>query len=777
MSTLAHRLRQVLREAGTAYNSNDQVAPAAVLWADGERQWEPVVQRLRTEVPHLFTLGAYDPSTRTGPAIYLKALIAGALPEHYQPQPGVVPILYLPGIQRDDIKPREECSPLLQPLAELQFRGTSFHQRGGAEWTVYAFLVNAEHGLGLDVARDAATLNALRLALVRLADAPLAPLMSKRLETSDFQDLAHGDPVHHLLRWLDDPAARQAEWAGNDWSLFLARCKDTYGFAPESGDARIDAARLLGKAAGAWAAVWARFAAAPRSYPSIPQALRQAKPAERSLFADPHWPQDNEEGETEPRTAFGAVAGLAPHLACARLVELEATHGPRRTWVWATWGHAPLAAALEHLAHAARRIPDGLPGKTIDALMAAYREHGWQVDAAITRAVQAVRRDADLDLVSAVIQAIYRDWLERVNAPFAACFQAGPQGAVPVPRADHRCILFADGLRFDVGQALVAGLREAGMNVDAGWSFAALPTVTATAKPAQAPITGALRGDGVGADFAPAIATTGKALTSDGFRTLMKAEKVQILERNETGDPTGCAWTEHGTLDHAGHAEEVKLCWRIPEEVDSLRERIAGLLAAGWSEVVVTTDHGWMLVPGGMPRHDLPGFLAETRWSRSAVVKSGSDLSAWHGPVAPWAWNPAVSIAMAPGCSSFIAGKSYAHGGLSLQECVLPRLTVRRSGAGTALVRITSCTWRGLRAVVVIEGAPAGSIASIRVKAGDPASTISQQGAPLTDDPATVRLLVADDSYIGQSAAIVVCDAAGKVLEKRLVTVSEEEAP
>lgn len=777
MTTLLHRLRQTLREVGTTYNSNDQIAPAAILWTDGERQWESLLDRLRGELPHLFTLGAFDATKRSGPAIYLKTLIAGALPDQFAPQAGIVPILYLPGVFRNDLRAVEDCPVHLQALAELQFRGTCFVQRGGGDWTVNAFLVNAEYGLNLDVAKDQATQNALLLALPRLADAPLAPLIGRRLDASDFQDLAHGDATHHLLLWINDPIGQQKTWIGNDWALFVERCKSAYGFDPGHGDALISAASLLGKAKGAWAQVWDRFAAAPRLYPNIPQAIEKSRPVKSQCIADPHWPQDNAECEDDLRSDLKALASQSAHQACARLVALEKDHGLRRSWVWATLGQAPLATALEHLTFAAARIPAGLPGNDLATVIAAYREHGWQIDAAILKAIQSVRTDADLNLISQVIHAIYPDWLERVNLTFANLFQAHPQAAVPVARAKGRCILFADGLRYDLGQTLTQVLQEAGLTVENDWSFAALPTVTATSKPAQAPIDQGGRGilprlnSNSDPDFTPIIA--GKSLTTDSFRQLLATNQVQFLTRSQTGDPTGCAWTEHGTLDHTGHAEEIKLCRRIAEEIESLRERIADLLAAGWVEVIVTTDHGWMLVPGGLPKHELPSFLTGTKWSRSAVVKPGNDLSAWTGPVVPWAWDPAVSIALAPGCSAFIAGKTYAHGGLSLQESILPRLTVRRSAVTSTLVRIRECAWRGLRAIVRVEGAPVGSIASIRVKPGDPATTISQQGAPITTDPAEVRLLVSEDEYIGQSAAIVVCDSSGTVLAKRLVTVSE----
>jgi hypothetical protein len=48
------------------YNQNDTVAPAAVLWTDERREWERLVPRLRTLLPHFLVFGAYAKATRTG---------------------------------------------------------------------------------------------------------------------------------------------------------------------------------------------------------------------------------------------------------------------------------------------------------------------------------------------------------------------------------------------------------------------------------------------------------------------------------------------------------------------------------------------------------------------------------------------------------------------------------------------------------------------------------------------------------------------------------------
>ena len=62
------------------YNQNDTVAPAAVPWPDEKREWERLVPRLRTLLPHFLVFRPYDKSTRSGPAIWLRCVLAGKMP-------------------------------------------------------------------------------------------------------------------------------------------------------------------------------------------------------------------------------------------------------------------------------------------------------------------------------------------------------------------------------------------------------------------------------------------------------------------------------------------------------------------------------------------------------------------------------------------------------------------------------------------------------------------------------------------------------------------------
>jgi hypothetical protein len=80
------------------------------------------------------------------------------------PAEGIVPILYLPGVDRQQLRAASDCPEPWQPLVELQYRGTVWTQRNGRDWTVEAFLTS-DNALGLDVSLDLATRQAIQRAL------------------------------------------------------------------------------------------------------------------------------------------------------------------------------------------------------------------------------------------------------------------------------------------------------------------------------------------------------------------------------------------------------------------------------------------------------------------------------------------------------------------------------------------------------------------------------------------------------------------------------------
>ncbi|MDP8931427.1 MAG: BREX-1 system phosphatase PglZ type B, partial [Actinomycetota bacterium] len=143
--------------AALAFNENAEVAPVALLWPDRDRHFAEAVEMLRPRMP-ILTLGELDEAGGVGPAYWLRCVIAGTVDVELTEG---TPVVYLPGVAREDLRAIEECPRSLAPIAELQYRGQWFAHPNGKDWTARAFLTNKERGLGLDVADDAATNEAL----------------------------------------------------------------------------------------------------------------------------------------------------------------------------------------------------------------------------------------------------------------------------------------------------------------------------------------------------------------------------------------------------------------------------------------------------------------------------------------------------------------------------------------------------------------------------------------------------------------------------------------
>lgn len=768
-------------ERACAHNPDDQVAPAAILWTDKEGQWEPLAPRLREALPQFLTLGEYDPSSRTGPAIWLRCMMARTLPEADWPVEAV-PILYLPGVSRHELRAVEECPRLLQPLVELQYRGVWFTQENTKDWTVSAFLASKRGGLGLDVASDEATRSAVVQALARLAATPVAELRGRRLEAGDFHALLQPDPVRQLLRWMDDPKGARAGWTSQESEAFAAVCRDRFNFDPDT-DGELVAAERLGARQGGWEPVWSRFAEAPAAYPNIPDLLRRAKPGDEGpplFFRRECWPQCNERDEDELREQLAMAASLPPEKAAEQIERLESRHGARRAWVWAKLGKAPLAVALEAVVRLVRGTRKKLGGEDAPALAVAYASEGWRADAAAMEALAAVSKAADADAVKAAVRTLYKPWLEAGAERFQELLRerpieehGGPSKALAAVGLGT-CILFVDALRLDVGKRLRSSLEGDGFVVEESWHWVPIPTVTATAKPAVSPVADLLGGDGGSNEhFQPAVRESRQVLTIERFRKLLTDRGFQDLRGGDSGDPAGRAWTECGEIDRRGHDEGWRLARRLGEEIEAVADRVRGLFEAGWREVRIVTDHGWLLLPGDLPKVDMPAYLVESRWTRCAMVRPGSQVDL---PTAPWHWNREVIVALAPGAGSFRAGVEYSHGGLSPQECVVLDLVVRPREPSGPTARVESVRWTGLRCRVRVTGARAGWRADVRTKAADPASSLVKDKQAKAVGPDGEASLVVDNPDLeGTAATVVVLDPEGRPVAKRNTTVGGEE--
>ncbi|EAQ68738.1 hypothetical protein RS9917_04113 [Synechococcus sp. RS9917] len=688
-------------------------------------------------------------------------------------------MIYLPGISRQELRAGEGCPWELEPLIELMFRGTPWLQRNGRDWTLAAFLGSAD-ALNLDLAADQNTKAALSRALTELATVPLDQLRGKRLEAEDFDALLADDPTRDLLQWMADPQPFQLRCGEERWSALTSIWKKELKFDPAK-DGELSAAERLAKGHGNWAKVWQRFADTPAAFPGLPDLLRRAAPADiqGDLLGSKNdlsrWPTHNEARELEVLEALKSLPGKSHPDACRCVRELEAQHSERRSWIWARLGLSPLALVLEPLGRLAQRADQTLVGSTPEEFIAPYTADGWEADLSAWQAM-AMAQTAQEELVRKGVAALLRPWLDDTASRFQKAVASSglptpaEQGAITAEPGE--VLLFADGLRYDVARQLQKELEVMAITGSLNTRWAGLPTVTATAKPAITPLIGDIQGQALPDDFAPAF-RSGKPTSAAELRKALTAQGYTVLgdgELNIPSSPEARGWLEIGDLDHRGHQLQNDLPQVIHAEIDRLALRIQKLLDVGWRSVKVVTDHGWLFCPDGLPTAELPKHLTASKWARCAAIKGESQVPV---PTAAWSWNPSEQFATPTGAACFNTGgtNAYAHGGISLQECLTPVLVVSGGENKAPAATITEVSWKGLRCNLEVNGATTDLKADLRRDTANGPS-VATTAKPIDDGAA--RLLVEDDELEGAVVMAVLISPEGRVIAQRRTLVGGE---
>ncbi|MCP3890525.1 MAG: BREX-1 system phosphatase PglZ type B [Desulfobulbaceae bacterium] len=362
-------------------------------------------------------------------------------------------------------------------------------------------------------------------------------------------------------------------------------------------------------------------------------------------------------------------------------------------------------------------------------MQASYLHSGWQADNAMLKALECVTNTSDLQVVTTAIKSVYEPWLDDAARHLQQVVeQNGYPGGTLTSRstqpAQHGdCFLFVDGLRFDIAKRLSTLLTDNNLLVEEQLCWAPLPSVTATGKPAVSPVNEFIAGGEDTADFEPCVKESGQSLKGGyHFKKLLSGSGIQVLEKTDYGNGEGIGWYEYGDVDHEGHERGWKVAKQIDIFLQELHETIEQLFSSGWKSIRIVTDHGWLLLPGGLPKLDLPKSLVENKWGRCAVLKEGA---ASHEKLYPWFWNPEQNIALANGISCYKSGEEYAHGGLSLQECLGLQMHITKEPIATqGEVQITDVVWKGLRCKVAVDGLFAGLQLDVRSQAGNESSSI-----------------------------------------------------
>lgn len=764
--SLLHHIIQSL-ESAKKHNTSQTVAPQVILWPDPDRQWLSVVDTLREHIELFLTYGDYKPEILQGPAIWLKCMVDQSLPEANWDEE-TIPVIYLPGIAKDDFKKIEEASDALQPLMEYQFTGQLWTQENGREWSVLAFLQNKDHGLGLEVNRDGATREALIKALPRIIEDGEV-VYRKKIDADYLNELLFPQVIPTLLDWVERGDQALATFSMDHQSSFREVVKSQYGVELNYSIV-LDIVRKLGCQQPPWHPVWQYFANAPHKYPKILKYLRDAKPEDLGvgIFAIPasSWPQVNEEKERELIEAIVKWRRKDPAGIGNALKSLEKEHAPRLSWIWAELGQSNMALVLPELTKIAALTTKSFPAASVAEIVQYYTEEGFQIDAALRSIYSRDLGEEQLSAVQVVIDLCYKPWLERMTGKFQELI-----------KADHRVlyssykdreyadfVLFVDAFRYDLAREFFEKNKNQ-FQMELGHSWAGVPSVTPTSKPSVSPIIGAINNQSEWSEFKAQL-ISGKTLSPYYFKAeLSKVGYQAINGPSDIADPQQKYWMEIGDIDKRGHQEQASMLRRIPEMMEDLRRKIEAILKKGVKNIQIVTDHGWLLLPGNLPKESLHRNLAETRWGRCVLLKEGVNTDYLY---LPWSWNPDILIAFAPGISFFKNNEAYAHGGISIHECLTPMLTISALAASTRSGKIEELTWRGMRLNIMTSGTDGDYQMDVRTKWDEASSTVAESVRMKDRDEWT---LVVNGDYEGQAASLVLLNQEGIIIDKKLLQI------
>ena len=288
------------------------------------------------------------------------------------------------------------------------------------------------------------------------------------LNSTYFDLLISDDLVDDLLTWLADPKGTRDRWETNRWEILCSHCIADYGFDPARDGELVGAEKLglqeklSGRRPGsdlhplrfATPDFWNFCRAKPTPKAGRPSSRRnESSSGHRTMKPKKPITRSPSLRSPHPRSPMPARAGGTGK-----------SHPQRREWVWAKLNLSPLAHAVEHLAVLAEVTQTALTGATTADMVKAYTESGWQADAAVLDALAAVAQPPGPRSSAGRPSAhIYAPWLRDAAELFQERVEQQPLPSRDTPRLANvpagTCVLFVDGLRFDVGQKLRAALE------------------------------------------------------------------------------------------------------------------------------------------------------------------------------------------------------------------------------------------------------------------------------------------------------------------------------
>lgn len=403
-----------------------------------------------------------------------------------------------------------------------------------------------------------------------------------------------------------------------------------------------------------------------------------------------------------------AIQGKAEAVEFAR-EKRELVH-ERAEGFWAREGEVRGWQALASMAQTileAQRVLDGLEAYTTASdMIEQYTAEWWKVD----RSYRQFRTQLDqgagrLDAALKWTNRIYHEYLQEVNSRFTALVtqeQAWPPAGQPVGLAAFwdrqaslsgtpRALVIVDALRYELAQDLAARLEIDAGNV--GVNLSPVPSVTQLGMAALLPQWSSFEVDCVDGEWVivPPGATDNLAAKSKRLAWLIEhLGSADVFDLSQwLSTPVGqfegnSGWIviTSSEIDAIGEGAGTVALHTFDSLLDRLENGIRRLMAAGCTEIHVVADHGFLLrevvrEPDKV-KVDVEGVL-----KKDERYLIGRDLPPTDLPHLPVSGARDLVAWFPHGIGCFVTRDpyNYMHGGIALQEVIIPHIQIRQSVA------------------------------------------------------------------------------------------------
>jgi hypothetical protein len=405
------------------------------------------------------------------------------------------------------------------------------------------------------------------------------------------------------------------------------------------------------------------------------------------------------------------------------LLAARETLAARRNSIWSSQPErAQLWAVAErciNLLEIAGRVESSWQAEagTLKAMISAYtHEGGWsELDRAQRLLEQSLAEFTGQDELESVIllcrscyrrvvDAIQDRFLDRIEAEswpaegFLRQTQVFDRFITPVLANREKVVLFlADSLRFEMGRDLTQALSDLGQ-ADIQPVCSSVPTITAVGMAALLPgadgTLGLVEEDG---DFIPCIGdrllkdlparlTFLKEKLGDRMAEVEISKFLSLPSTKKQADAVGKAdllVVRDTRIDNLGETVPLHEARRyMSDMLGDLKAAVNQLVRLGYERFVFATDHGHVLLPEILPG-DVVSQAPTGEWGMSKRrVRLGKQVKESAGTRIFTARQLGISgeigeVILPSGFGVYSDGSGYLHGGLSLQEAVLPVIVLR----------------------------------------------------------------------------------------------------